>query len=134
MDQYPIINRTKTATRYTGNNNMKYDRSPCPLACALDILGDKWTLLVIRDLLAGKTHFKEFMASPETISSSILTVRLKRLLNEGMIEQEPSTQVAGKMAYRLTQKGRSLYPVLKAVRQWGLTHIAGTKALITVDP
>ena len=112
---------------------MKKQRSPCPISNALDILGDKWTLLVIRDLLAGKTHFKEFMASPEKISSSILTVRLKQLVDEEMIEQEPSTPVPGKMAYRLTPRGESLYPVIKAMAVWGLHHIPGTEALIKLN-
>ena len=62
-------------------------RSPCPLACALDLLGDRWTLLVIRDLVLGKSRFKEFVASPEGIPTNILSDRLDRLLTHGIVTQ-----------------------------------------------
>ena len=92
---------------------MKNKRSPCPVACTLDLLGDKWTLLVIRDLFAGKSHFKEFAASPENIATNILSDRLKRLLSNGLVSQFPSEQVPGKYAYRLTEPGLALFSVLQ---------------------
>ena len=114
---------------------MKTRRSPCPVACTLDLLGDKWTLLVIRDLFAGKSHYNEFSASPEKIATNILADRLKKLELEAIIEKYPSERVAGKNAYRLTDKGRSLYPVLGAVADWGLANIDGTRSYIDVpDP
>jgi DNA-binding HxlR family transcriptional regulator len=64
-------------------------RSPCPVAFSLDIFGDRWTLLVIRDLFFGRTRFKEFAASPEGIPTNILSDRLERLLARGIIEQIP---------------------------------------------
>ena len=63
-------------------------RSACPVACTLDLLGDKWTLLVIRDLLLGKHTFTAFQASPEKIPSNILAERLKRLEHEGVVRRE----------------------------------------------
>ena len=111
---------------------MKNRRSPCPVAGTLDILGDKWTLLVIRDLFAGKTHYGEFIASPEKIATNILADRLKKLELEAIIEKIPSARVPGKSAYRLTEKGRSLYPVLAAVAAWGLANIEGTESRIEV--
>lgn len=105
----------------------KHKRSVCPVACTLDLLGDKWTLLVIRDLFCGKAHFKEFMASPERIASNILSDRLDRLLELDLIELIPSTEHAGRHAYSLTEKGRSLRPVLRAVVDWGTQHIEGTE-------
>lgn len=101
-------------------------RSPCPVACSLDILGDRWTLLVVRDLFLGKKHFKEFMASPEGISSNILSDRLQRLQLAGILETEISDVHPGRNAYKLTDIGDDLRPVLEAVRDWGLENIVGT--------
>ena len=105
-------------------------RSPCPVACTLDVLGDKWTLLVVRDLFAGKTRFSDFSQSPEGIATNILTDRLKRLEEHGLVERQVSDGHAGRCDYALTAKGRTLLPVLKCVADWGLNHIEGTKALL----
>ena len=102
-------------------------RSCCPVACTLDILGDKWTLLVIRDLFLGRTHFREFMASPEKIATNILTDRLNRLVDQGLVERRPSTEQDGREAYHLTERGKTLGPVLEAVVSWGLANIPGTQ-------
>lgn len=99
-------------------------RSPCPVACALDFLGDRWTLLILRDLFLGKRQFKEFLASPEGIATNILTTRLKTLREEGVVEQRNG-------GYYLTPRGESLGPILLAVRQWGLSHIEGTADMLT---
>jgi DNA-binding HxlR family transcriptional regulator len=95
-------------------------RSPCPLACSLDIFGDRWTLLVIRDLMLGKTRFKDFTASPEHIPTNILTDRLGRLLHHEMVERVADAGGSKHPAYQLTAKGRSLLPILGAIRDWGL--------------
>jgi DNA-binding HxlR family transcriptional regulator len=95
-------------------------RSRCPIACALDLLGDRWTLLVIRDLLLGRARFREFMASPERIPTNILADRLERLLRNGIVEQFPAEEGARRLAYRLTPKGEALRPVIIALRDWGL--------------
>lgn len=102
-------------------------RSPCPVACTLDVIGDRWTLLVIRDLMFGKSHFKEFALSPEGIATNILSARLERLQAQDLVERYPSPQHAGRCAYRLTEKGKTLQPVLEAISQWGLAHIQGTE-------
>ncbi|MBS2040917.1 helix-turn-helix transcriptional regulator [bacterium] len=94
-------------------------RSPCPIACTLDLLGDRWTLLIIRDLYLGKSLFKEFLASPEKIATNILSARLSKLCEEGLVERQGQ-------AYRLSQKGRTVLPLLEAVRRWGLEHLPGT--------
>jgi DNA-binding HxlR family transcriptional regulator len=103
-------------------------RSVCPVACTLDVLGDKWTLLVIRDLFCGKARFKEFAASPEKIATNILADRLARLESAALVERFPAPADEGREAYRLTAKGQSLRPVLKAVTDWGLANIPGTQA------
>jgi DNA-binding HxlR family transcriptional regulator len=100
------------------------------VAATLDIIGDRWTLLVIRDLFAGKTRFGELAASPERIATNILAARLDRLRALGVIESTASDRRAGACEYRLTALGRSLMPVLAALRDWGLTHVRGTKALV----
>lgn len=102
-------------------------RSPCPVACALDIVGDKWTLLLVRDLSCGKSTFKEFAASPEGIATNILADRLARLLAHGLIERFVPPESRHE-AYRLTEKGETLVPVAGALRDWGLAHIPGTEA------
>ena len=105
-------------------------RSPCPIACTLDLLGDKWTLLVVRDLASGKSLFKEFCASPERIATNILTDRLNRLVKHGLAEKYAATEPPGREAYRLTAKGQTLLPVLGALVDWGLKNIKGTDARI----
>ena len=106
-------------------------RSPCPIAFSLDIFGDRWTLLVIRDLFYGRTHFKEFAASPEGIPTNILTDRLERLLARGIIQQMPAEDGTKRMAYRLTKKGKALGPILKAMRDWGLAWDKLTRVQIS---
>lgn len=93
----------------------------------MDILGDKWTLLVVRDLFLGRSQFKDFAASPERIATNILTDRLTRLVDHGLVERCPSPDQSGRNAYRLTPKGKSLRPVLRVVTKWGLENIEGAK-------
>ena len=101
-------------------------RSPCPVACSLDLLGDKWTLLVVRDLLLGKTTYTEFQKSPEGIPTNILAERLKRLQAAGILEKSQYQERPVRYAYTLTAKGRDLQPVLLAMIDWGNKHIPGT--------
>jgi DNA-binding HxlR family transcriptional regulator len=103
-------------------------RSPCPVACALDLVGDRWTLLVVRDLVLGKARFKDFIASPEGIPTNILTDRLNRLLASRVITRIPDAAGSRHRAYQLTEKGHALLPVLKAMKTWGLAWEKGTRA------
>jgi DNA-binding HxlR family transcriptional regulator len=109
-----------------GNSACVKGRSPCPVACSLDLLGDKWTLLVVRDLLLGKTTYTEFQQSPEGIPTNILAERLKRLLAAGIVEKSRYQERPVRYAYHLTEKGRDLGPVLSALVDWGNRHIPGT--------
>jgi len=104
-------------------------RSPCPVACSLDLMGDRWTLLVVRDLMMGAERFKEITASPEGIPTNILSDRLGRLLESGVVVQVAAADGSRHPAYRLTEKGRELIPVLGARRDWGLTWAAGTRVM-----
>jgi DNA-binding HxlR family transcriptional regulator len=103
-------------------------RSPCPVSCSLDLFGDRWTLLVIRDLLLGRSRFKDFTASPEGIPTNILSDRLARLVEHGIAEKAPTAAGSKRLAYHLTPKGLALRPVLEALRDWGLAWEKGTEA------
>ncbi len=105
-------------------------RSPCPVACSLDLLGDRWTLLVVRDLMFGRSRFKDFTASPERIPTNILSDRLARLLRHRIVDQIPAEDGTKRLAYRLTAKGVALRPVLEAMRDWGLAHAPGSRAAL----
>lgn len=99
-------------------------RSECPIASSLDIVGDKWTLLVLRDLLDGKTRFSEFERSPESIPTNILTERLRRLVAHGLADR---VQGAGRRVdYLVTSKGEAMRPILLALAAWGNANVAGT--------
>ena len=101
-------------------------RSPCTVACCLHQLGDKWTLLVVRDLLLGKTTYSEFQKSPEGIPTNILAERLKRLLAAGIIEKAQYQERPKRYAYHLTAKGNDLRRVLSSMIDWGNKYIPGT--------
>jgi DNA-binding HxlR family transcriptional regulator len=101
-------------------------RSTCPIANVLDIVGDKWTLLVVRDLLMlGKRRYGEFQASPEAIPTNILAERLKRLEAAGLVKKELYQDNPPRAEYFLTRKGADLGPILKAMGQWGHRYIPG---------
>jgi DNA-binding HxlR family transcriptional regulator len=99
-------------------------RSPCPISCSLDILGDKWTLLVIRDLLWRKKHlYSEFSQSPEGIPTSVLADRLKRLEQTGLVRKKAYQRNPVRYTYKLTAAGRALQPLLVTLGNWGASHI-----------
>lgn len=102
-------------------------RSPCPIAGSLDLLGDRWTLLIVRDLLLGRSRYGEFAAAKEGIPSNILAERLARLEKHGVITSEPYQQNPVRYTYRLTPRGLALKPVLAALGVWGATNIASTE-------
>lgn len=112
------------ATEKAGKDSL---RSLCPVSSALDFLGDKWTMLVVRDMLfLDKRLYKELADSPENIPTNILADRLKRLQAAGIIEKEPYQEKPLRYEYTLTQKGRDLRPVLIELMKWGNQHIPGT--------
>ena len=100
-------------------------RSSCPVACALDIVGDRWTLLVIRDLIAGKARYGDFLASAEKIPTNILAERLPRLEREGLIARVPYSTRPPRMGYHLISEGREFGGAVDALARWGLTHCPG---------
>jgi DNA-binding HxlR family transcriptional regulator len=102
-------------------------RSHCPVACSLDIVGDRWTLLLIRDLLFGKMRYGDFLASAEHIPTNILADRLKRLEREGLITRIPYSQRPLRVEYQLTDEGLALGHAVDALADWGTKHFPGTR-------
>ena len=101
-------------------------RSNCSIARMLEIVGDKWTLLIARDLMwHGKHTFHELQESAERIPTNILADRLRRLEGWGLVRYEPYQERPVRHAYHLTQQGRSLEPVLMQMMQWGRAHLGG---------
>lgn len=102
-------------------------RSECPVTNTLDLIGDKWTLLIIRDMLfLKKKSFNEFWESAEGIATNILTDRLKRLEEYGIIEKRPYQKAPVRYEYILTRRGEDLRPLLMEMIRWGNTYIEGT--------
>ena len=101
-------------------------RSSCPITCALDLLGDRWTLVVLRDvLLAKRRHFSE-IAKSEGIATNTLTERLERLESAGIVTRETDPEDGRKRIYTPTERGRTLIPILMELLLWGYDHAGGT--------
>lgn len=90
---------------------------PCPIARSLDAIGDWWSLLIIRDAMLGRRRFSEFQRSLG-LAKNILTVRLRALVERGILTTEPAADGSAYRDYVLTPKGRGLFPILVALRQW----------------
>lgn len=90
----------------------------CSIASALDLLGDRWTILIVRDAMFGVRHFEEFQQRLG-IARNVLSARLARLVAEGILSRRRDPADGRRLQYRLTDKGRDLLPVLLALRQWG---------------
>lgn len=98
-------------------------RSTCPVSSSLDIFGDKWTLLVLRDMIFwNKYSFSEFLTSEEKIATNILTDRLNALHAEGFVTKKPSPENRSKYLYKMTEKAIDLVPVLVEYVIWGMKH------------
>lgn len=110
------------------SKNGESARSSCAVASTLDIVGDKWSLLVIRDLFAGKSTYGELLASDERMPTNILADRLKRLEQAGIIEKSAYQQRPVRFAYTLTPKGRDMGPILLALVRWGKKYIPDSVA------
>lgn len=107
-------------------------RSPCPLNASIEMLGDRWSLLIVRDMmLRGARTYKEFLQAPEGIATNILADRLQKLVAHGVITTVPDHSDGRKQIYRLTQKGIDLAPVLTEMVLWAAAHEeTGNPALV----
>jgi DNA-binding HxlR family transcriptional regulator len=105
-------------------------RSRCPINLSLEVLGDRWSLLILRDMVfAGKRHFREFLRSEEGISSNILADRLGKLSEEGMVTKDPDPTHKRKVIYSLTENSIALVPVFVQLGVWGSTHLSASEEL-----
>lgn len=103
-------------------------RSYCPINLSLEIIGDRWTLLVLRDLMfGGKRHFREFLQSDEQISTNILADRLKLLVREGILTKRDDPTHKQKATYSLTEKGIELLPIVVQIGAWGSRWLPASK-------
>jgi DNA-binding HxlR family transcriptional regulator len=100
-----------------------YDSQVCSIARALEVLGDRWTLLVIRDAFVGVRRFEDFQRSLG-VARNVLTDRLARLVDEGVLARVPYQERPERFEYRLTDKGLDLWPVTMALMRWGDRHYA----------
>ena len=100
-------------------------RSNCPVSRTLDVLGDRWSLLVVRDVMRGKRRYAEFLASSEGIPTNILADRLKLLVAKGVIRSQPYSRHPPRVEYVLTEKGEDLRPIMRAMVAWGVRHAGG---------
>jgi DNA-binding HxlR family transcriptional regulator len=99
-----------------------YSNPDCPVACALDVIGEKWTLLILRDLsLHPSRRFQDFVESLKGCAPNTLSARLTALEEQGLIERRLYEQHPPRMEYVLTAQGREVRPVLKALKAWGST-------------
>jgi DNA-binding HxlR family transcriptional regulator len=100
-----------------------YRQKNCPVARALDIIGERWTILLLRDLfLQGPRRFQDFQESLAGVAPNTLSARLKTMEEQGLISRRVYSDHPRRLEYHLTDKGKSLGPVLKALREWGQRH------------
>jgi DNA-binding HxlR family transcriptional regulator len=104
----------------------KEPRSNCPIATTLDLVGDRWTLVILRDMLTGKTRFSQFLGSPERITTNVLTDRLSLMERAGLVETKPYQLRPKRNDYVLTQKGEALLPVLQEMCRWANRFVPDT--------
>jgi DNA-binding HxlR family transcriptional regulator len=104
-------------------------RSNCPVSLALDAIGDKWSLIILRDIMINKKHkFRDLRGSDEGIASNILSSRLKNLVQQGILKREADTQDARQFKYSATDKGLDLLPLILELGAWGAQHCGPTTA------
>jgi DNA-binding HxlR family transcriptional regulator len=105
-------------------------RSYCPINLSLEIFGDSWTLLILRDLMfGGKRHFRELLQSDEQISTNILANRLKLLVDHGILTKADDPSHKQKAVYSLTEKGIALLPIVVQIGAWGSRYVPDSKKL-----
>lgn len=120
----------------------RQSRSSCPVNLSLEIFGDRWTLLVLRDVIyVGARHFRDFLAAPEGISTAVLADRLDALVEHGMLTRFGDPSHKQKISYRLTERAIELVPILVQISGWGVRHLpvaaeyaARTEVLVTGGP
>jgi DNA-binding HxlR family transcriptional regulator len=124
-----LVKELQKATGGKIKSEMTDHRSNCPINLAVEVMGDKWTLLILRDIMfGGCRHFRELLQSEEGIASNILADRLAMLEREGILTKSPDPGHKQKFVYKLTVKGIDLLPVIKEIGSWSLQHTLVDKA------
>lgn len=108
-----------------------FGKAACPIARSMDAIGDGWSMLIIRDAMLGLRRFGEFQKNLG-LAKNILTVRLKALVAHGVLKTEPASDGTAYQEYVLTEKGRALFPVMVALRQWSEDFAFGPDELSSV--
>jgi DNA-binding HxlR family transcriptional regulator len=98
-----------------------YEAQDCSIARALEVIGERWTLLIVRDAFYGVRRFSDFQAHLD-VPKAVLSDRLAGLIEEGVLERKPDPEHAGRALYELTPAGRELWPVLHSLTIWGSRH------------
>ena len=105
-----------------------HPRSPCPIAAVLDVLGDRWTLLIVRDMMfRGFREYGEFLEAGEGISTNILAERLKRLVDSGIVTRQKNPADRKRVIYTLSKKGIDLMPAIFEMVEWGNKYFGHCK-------
>lgn len=115
--------RTRAKGHDVKQSKANSDLAKCPVTYGLDIFGDRWSLLIIRDIVfRGKRHYSEFARSDEKISTNILANRLARLEGEGILLRKPDPENGAKFLYILTRKGQALIPIVLEIIIWSAQY------------
>lgn len=117
----------------SGRTGAAKRRSACAIAGVLDLFGDRWSLLIVRDLkLRGPLRFQDFasMVGDESIATNTLADRLRRLEEAGIVQREKYQDHPDRFIYELTSKGLELQPILQSMAHWGATHISNTRRFV----
>ncbi len=102
-----------------------YGIDDCPVARTLDVIGERWTVLLLRDLLRhGPRRFQDFQASLPGVAPNTLSARLKAMEDNGLVQRQLYNERPPRLEYVLTDKGRSLGPIVRTMRDWGSKHLA----------
>ncbi len=104
----------------------KKNRSGCPIASGLEIVGDRWTLVILRDLLTGKSKYADFLDSPEKITTNILASRLSLMVENGLVMKRQYQTNPVRHSYHLTPKGADLLPLVQSLTRWSNAHLPHT--------
>lgn len=98
------------------------NHEPCPVARSVDVVGDRWSLLIVRDAFDGTRRFGDFQRSLG-VARNILSDRLRKLVDAGILETQPASDGTSYQEYVLTTRGEGLFPIVVALRQWGERHL-----------
>ncbi len=99
---------------------VRYDEQYCPIARALDVLGDRWTLLIMRELIIGDQRFTDLRTHLPGIAPTLLTQRLRAMTDQGLISSKELPPPAARSVYTATERGRSVIPVMRSLAKWGM--------------